>query len=138
MVSTATQCGRNISCSLLDPGPSHRGWLGFDFVVKESSGLHIIDIQFNRDAAYLAVDSGDDLHDLLDQVKSGRVAWCNSDDRDLTISGDRKDDLYPLNFTAEGQSVRCVFVAQSLESFVYALGLECDRLVAEIRRHKHS
>lgn len=138
MVYTSTECGRNISCSLLAPGPSHRGWLGFDFVVEESTGMQIFEVQFIRDAAYLAVDFGDDLHDLLNQVKSDRVAWCNSDERDLIISGERKDDLYLLDFATEGQSVQCVIAAKSLEGFVYSLCLERDKIMIVGRHHNQS
>ncbi len=133
MVSISTECGRTIFWTLIDPGPSHKGWLGFDFVVVESSGLKVIDIQFRRDAAYLAVECGDDLHDLLEQTWSGKVSWNNSDERDLVIRGDRENDLYRLGLLAEELSVRCILAATSLERFVYSLGLERDRILASMR-----
>ncbi len=63
--------------------------------------MKVIDIQFRRDAAYLAVECGDDLHDLLEQTWSGKVFWNNSGDRDLVIRGDRENDLYRLDLLAQ-------------------------------------
>lgn len=130
MVSIFTECGRRICCSLIDRGPRHRGWLGFDFVLQESSGLNLIEIQSLRDAAYLAATCGDDIQELLEQTRSGKVSWSNSDGGELSICGERKDQLYRLEFIAQGKSVRCNLTAASVECFVYSLGLERDKLLA--------
>jgi hypothetical protein len=130
MVSTNTECRRCISWSLIDPGPKHNGWLGFDFVVKEASGQKSVEIIFARDCGFIAVEGGNDINDLWEQVLTGKVYWANSDERELTIRGVQNDNLFLLDFVANGESVCCTIKSTSLEIFIYSLGLEANRVRA--------
>lgn len=131
MASVFTECGHLIRWVLFDPGPMHRGWLGFDFSIDDASGHRVIDVQFSRERSYLSISRGDDLRQLLEQTSSGTVAWSNSDDRELTILGERKDNIYLLQFSSHNQAVHCSMESEWV-AFAGCLGLECDTLLASL------
>ena len=132
VASVLTECGLLIRWVLFDPGPMHQGWLGFDFSIDDASGNRLIDVKFSRDRSYLSISRGDDLRELLEQTSSGTVAWSNSDDRDLTIRGERKDDIYLLQFSSLNHAVHCTVKGEWV-AFVRSLGLERDTLQASLR-----
>ena len=124
-----TEFGSEMSIKLFKVNSSHIGWFGFDTIIKNTKINKTIILKFNEAECYIADKTqADDIGQLLEQFKSGKIDWANSDERDLQIKGTFNKNFVKLEIQIDQKNCEINVSKANLETFLNELNTEALNL----------